>query len=418
MNRRAFTLVELLVVIAIIGVLVGLLLPAVQAAREAARRMSCSNNFKQVGLAAQNYHSAFRNLPMQGGGSGMDYSAGNSLSAYSTRTNNKGLSFLVGLLPFLEQQPLWERIANPLATNADGSRRVPAWSAMGPSAQTGHFNYLPWITEIPTFRCPSDPGVGLPALGRTNYAACLGDSAVSSNVGLTNPFHGDYLSPSSAQAVRVSRWSRGTFVTRKATKFRDILDGLSNTIMSGEIMTSLLDNDVRSRGMFDVSQSGGRSVILTGAGTFACQDAQSFIDPERPSFWLWDRFPAQDPRNDDGSAYPQGVAQGVRRGFSWANYASMHTGVTTNRAPNTELCLHGPNERTAGNWSISSRHVGGAHILMGDGAVIFISDSIDSGEGRVGQGDGIRSGAPSPYGVIGALGTRANRELIDMALNQ
>ncbi|MEM6473575.1 MAG: DUF1559 domain-containing protein, partial [Planctomycetota bacterium] len=290
---------------------------------------------------------------------------------------------------------------------------------MGPNPQPGHFNYLPWITEIPTFRCPSDPGVGLPALGRTNYAASLGDSAVSSNVGLTNQFHGDYLSPTAAQAVRVSRWSRGMFVTRKAVKFRDVLDGLSNTIMCAEIMTSLLDNDVRSRGMFDVSGTGGRNVIVTGqGGTYACVDAGTFIDPERPSFWLWDRFPMHDPRNDDGTAYPLGVTQGTRRGFSWANYASIHSGVTTNRGPNTELCLHGPNERTSGNWSISSRHVGGAHILMGDGAVIFISDSIDAGEGRVGQGDGILAGAPSPYGIIGSLGTRANREIIDVALNQ
>ena len=75
-RRRGFTLVELLVVIAIIGVLVGLLLPAVQAAREAARRMSCSNNMKQLGLAIHNYHSAFNGMPVNGGGT--DNTAGSS----------------------------------------------------------------------------------------------------------------------------------------------------------------------------------------------------------------------------------------------------------------------------------------------------------------------------------------------------
>ncbi|QEG01279.1 Type II secretion system protein G precursor [Stieleria maiorica] len=418
-NAAGFTLVELLVVIAIIGILVGLLLPAVQAAREAARRMSCSNNFKQVGLALHNYHSAYKRLPMHGGGTGIDYTAGNTLAFYSPRTNQKSLSFLVGLMPFMEQQALWTQISNRLSTDPAGNPVTPPWQPMGPKPQGGQYGYRPWVTEIPTLRCPSDPGVGLPALGRTNYAACIGDSAMASRIGLTNFLHGDYQPPSVIQASAVARWGRGTFVSRKFSRFRDILDGLSNTMCCGEIMTDLLDRDTRSHGLFDVSNVDGLQVTMTAdGGTMACQDVGTLIDPERPSFWVSTAFPAHNPKNDDGSAYLVAVELGTRRGFSWANFGHIHSSVTTNRAPNTELCLHGPHELTEGNWSISSRHQGGAHILMSDGAVVFLTDSISSGDSRAGQNDGIQAGDASPYGIIGALGTRASREIIDEALNQ
>ena len=107
--RPAFTLVELLVVIAIIGVLVGLLLPAVQAAREAARRMSCSNNFKQIGLAVHNYHSAYSQLPKQKSGTGLG--PGTTFFYQGSDFANQGqLSWLVAILPFIEQQAMWEEV--------------------------------------------------------------------------------------------------------------------------------------------------------------------------------------------------------------------------------------------------------------------------------------------------------------------
>ena len=121
-ERRGFTLVELLVVIAIIGVLVGLLLPAVQAAREAARRMSCSNNFKQIGLAMHNYHSAYKQLPMQGVGTDSPGSSNPGIGvtgptanwwANYNHSNAWRLSALVGMTPFIEQQAIWEEISNP-----------------------------------------------------------------------------------------------------------------------------------------------------------------------------------------------------------------------------------------------------------------------------------------------------------------
>lgn len=110
-QRIGFTLVELLVVIAIIGVLVGLLLPAVQAAREAARRMSCSNNFKQIGLAVHNHHAAHNRLPTQKAGKPV-IGANNSVVPRPTH-NGAMLSYLVELTPYLEAQSLWEAIANP-----------------------------------------------------------------------------------------------------------------------------------------------------------------------------------------------------------------------------------------------------------------------------------------------------------------
>ncbi len=133
-RKRGFTLVELLVVIAIIGILVGLLLPAVQAAREAARRMSCSNNFKQVGLAIHNYHSAYKQLPGHMAGTRPNPLPGIWFQP-SDNSNHMMLSFLVGLTPFMEQQALWEDISNPNSVDLanPGTTRNPPWPKMGPT---------------------------------------------------------------------------------------------------------------------------------------------------------------------------------------------------------------------------------------------------------------------------------------------
>jgi prepilin-type N-terminal cleavage/methylation domain-containing protein/prepilin-type processing-associated H-X9-DG protein len=408
-TRKGFTLVELLVVIAIIGILVGLLLPAVQAAREAARRMSCSNNFKQIGLAIHNYHSAYKQLPTIRGGTSRVFGNNNPQSRLARTVggqyggnNINNLSALVAITPFMEQQALWEQISQPFRVREPASAAGNyEFSAMGPNpdislAQHAMFQYDPWLTNIPTLRCPSDPGVGLPAQGRTNYGVCVGDAIQYQNVGPRNQ-NGRI---NNTNASRSRKTCRGMFVPRDEKKFRDTLDGLSNTVMGGELNTDLGDNDVTTQVIAVAGAQGNPSLCKAG------------IDPNRPRFW------------DPTAVTFSGGAEGLR-GFRWASGYAVHTGITTISPPNSPVCNNGPNPGTwrPGIYGPSSRHQGGCHILMGDGAVVFITDSIESGNQTAGMvlwnGTGARTpGSASPYGLWGALGTRSGKEKIDMALNQ
>ncbi|MFG0286670.1 MAG: DUF1559 domain-containing protein [Rhodopirellula sp. JB044] len=393
-SRSGFTLVELLVVIAIIGVLVGLLLPAVQAAREAARRMSCSNNFKQIGLAMHNYHSAYNQLPTQLGGTGLGASGITDVDKHAVPpqydfANLGRLSMLVGLTPFMEQQALWEQISNPNQDTVTGATKSPPWAAMGPAPHPDTNTYIPWATEIPTLRCPSDPGKGLPSQGRTNYGACTGDSNYWQEQGPVD----DMLVPTSGAATNFNPSDRGFFSPRKRSAFRDILDGLSNTIAAGEIVTDLGDRDIRTRMRNDNDFQNNGPIV-----------GNDEADPERPQFWR------------SGAPSVAGGA-GEGRGYIWSNGYALYTQVKTMGPPNSALVLAGWTYGT-GLVAPGSRHQGGCHVLMGDGAVKFVTDSIEAGNQNSGpvwrDGTGIRApGQVSPYGLWGALGTRAHKETID-----
>jgi prepilin-type N-terminal cleavage/methylation domain-containing protein/prepilin-type processing-associated H-X9-DG protein len=427
-SRQGFTLVELLVVIAIIGILVGLLLPAVQAAREAARRMSCSNNFKQIGLAIHNYHSSFKQLPTNGTGSAR--SIFNPTPNGTNNTNRLFLSYLVPILPFLEQQGLWDSISNP-STEVAANQALPgnltytvggqpAWPPMGPCPwQT---RYIPWVTQVPAFRCPSDPGLALSAgqLARTNYACNIGDAVDRSNNGGRTDFgyygNNDTTRDENWAVERARAAQRGFFWNRQPLKFRDCLDGLSNTIAAGEVCSSGGKREVKAdfvRQIQSVNQwrAGGNDTILIPA---RCKTGPH-IDPERPSFYA------------DSATVSGSLSQA--KNCRWADSRSYYAAFNTILPPNNANCVDRGGD---GNYSgvistAGSRHSGGAHVLMGDGAVIFITDSIEAGNpeeatvvvdrnGTVPPGN--RPGRESPYGLWGALGTRDMGETIEEQLNQ
>src|SRR3989454_605598 len=160
--RRGFTLVELLVVIAIIGVLVALLLPAVQAAREAARRMQCSNHLKQIGLALQNYHDVFGALPY--GARARFVLTAAALPQAQASLQMSGPSWYVGLLPFCEQKPLSDQIEQfSLGT---GANLLATQKQVGFVANACNNQKIQWML------CPSSP---LPQteLLLTNNANCV-----------------------------------------------------------------------------------------------------------------------------------------------------------------------------------------------------------------------------------------------------
>jgi prepilin-type N-terminal cleavage/methylation domain-containing protein len=195
---RGFTLVELLVVIAIIGVLVALLLPAVQAAREAARRSSCTNNLKQMGLSIHNHHDVKSFLPFREG-----------RYTYSPASYQGRKSGLIDLLPFVEQGPLYDQISNSLTIGAT------TFAPMGPEPWNG--TYTPWQQNMKVFYCPSDTsmpsGTGVK---HTNYMFSSGDSI-------------DLHTSNGA-----TRGMFGMSTSEKGLALADITDGLSNTIAMSE----------------------------------------------------------------------------------------------------------------------------------------------------------------------------------------
>ncbi len=217
-KRKAFTLVELLVVIAIIGILVGLLLPAVQAAREAARRMQCQNNLKQLGLAMHNYESAFKRFPGGVGPYGCCWG-----------------TWQVAVLPFMEQTAMFS-----LYQNQGGADWGPRYGAA--------INRPVTSSRIPTLTCPSDTpnapiGASATALPITshNYGVNYGNTSFFQTTlnGILfggAPFRIYTGSTNDDGPVNLAQAQSWTRIYGAPVKLGEISDGTSGTLLAGEVL--------------------------------------------------------------------------------------------------------------------------------------------------------------------------------------
>jgi len=354
--RRAFTLVELLVVIAIIGILIALLLPAVQAAREAARRSQCTNNLKQLGVALHNYHDSSKCFPSLGQGT----NAGSPREAVSTYG---GMSGVVVMLPFMEQQPLYD--------NFKSAQASPAYPAWGPVPWYG-WNFLPHHAQVGDLLCPSDGAGSVENEGQpywwqgdTNYNFCAGDNPDTDWRGRKNP--------------------RGVFGGDSFIKISEIKDGTSNTIAMSEHVVSPAYDRALIHGFYARSQG----------ANFAANPAATCLIFMGPG----------------GTIAPGYTDIQELRGVNWCWGSMVTSGCTTVLPPNSVGCTNENSEW--GSQKVmppDSYHPGGVNAAMADGSVHFFSSTIDTGNLALSA----VTGGKSPYGVWGALGSRSGGEPVSV----
>ena len=292
---RGFTLVELLVVIAIIGVLIALLLPAVQQAREAARRMQCTNKLKQFGLAFHNYHDTHGVFPP-------GYLVlGHTSGCLDRPQDQQRAPWSVHILPYIEQSALYDqfRFGERFSCNLE-------------HRGTTHNHDLQYTTNT-AFHCPSDPAA---KDAHTSYV-------VSSGGGPASPPAGQGCTASSSSSFVT--YNNGVFYTNSKTSFRDMTDGTTASYLMGE-----------------------STFIIRADGP----------DPSPNKFGSW--------------------ASGVYTQATWRHYTNAGGAVESINQPyngarisEVRFC-----EGCIGR-TFSSHHPGGCNMLMGDGSVHFMTETLD-----------------------------------------
>lgn len=332
--RAGFTLVELLVVIAIIGVMVGLLLPAVQAAREAARRMQCSNNLKQLGLAAHNFESSFKYFPPTQHTKVYTETDGTRV----TRTSDA--PFQVAMMPYFEQGSKYDLFNLDYNTNSDAPLHtsIPANPGVNAAARA---------TDVPTFLCPSDPSSNdYFGAGRQSYHGSIGGAAYRGGTRLDGIFAKPY--PASGDVM-------------KGPTMAEITDGTSNTAMFAEVMRGTLQyNDTA----FNNTTAFFATAALTG---------DQLLDGRNQPECL----PGAD---STGATLIRYTGHQYYRALS-LNIVYSHTlPINWNRRvqdPTQQRYNCGGTGFTTLHMAASSYHPGGANVCLADGSVRFFSDSTD-----------------------------------------
>ncbi len=320
-RRSAFTLIELLVVIAIIAILVALLLPAVQQAREAARRSSCKNNLKQIGLALHNYHDTFKVFPPGyiGDFGHFSNSGGTPVVHPKGNTNNVAQwNWTAFVAPMMEQGAAYDFLG---VSDRHGAAAIDDWANTQSTFQT----------PVSAFRCPSDAG---PDTGRGLRRPRGDNSATRREVAITNYVAMNRGANNTNVRAR-KRQSTGIFWVDSKTRIRDITDGTSNTLLVGE----------RAWEYKTVHPTNGNVVTMqANAGN------------------MWVTRSSNDGNNEcNGCGYTDSLAV---------------TGLSVNGKDILNSMGNVAHNRIRGR--LSSLHAGGVQVTMADGSVRFLSENLST----------------------------------------
>ncbi len=339
--RSGFTLIELLVVIAIIATLVAILLPAVQRARESARNITCKNHLKQLGLALHNYHETHRTFPRG------NFEVAGSLDGDGNRSW-KGYAVHVMLLPFVEQAAVYDQI--DFTKNMDATP-----------------NSITKQTVIATFLCPSDISLIQNGVSRdqgpgNNYVFSTGPSVWWFQPGNASG------APYPPQSLPDLDHQVGIFNYRLNVRISEITDGTSQTIAASELIKG--DGDRTTYNLIPGTYTLGDTVR---DGAVPAGMAKSF--PTRADVETWgancltaSTASSSKPRGDTGTNWMRGdIGQTL---FNTLD-------VPNSKHPNCVACAGCGANTDRANFPARSRHSGGVNVLMADGQVRFVGDSID-----------------------------------------